>query len=108
MGLTACELYQIQSLQKILGSDSDKLGLKCQSVGASIISDDISYYILYFFLKYSNVKYSTSAPILSYALKPDKFVKDAGSREIEFSAILPAASNSVQFPEKTENSYLLL
>ena len=32
--------------------------------------------------------------------KPDKFVKDAGSREIEFSAILPA----LQFPQKTEIS----
>ena len=33
--------------------------------------------------------------------QPDEFVKDAGSREIEFSAILPA----LQFPQKTEKSY---
>ena len=32
--------------------------------------------------------------------QPDEFVKDAGSREIEFSAILPA----LQFPQKTEIS----
>ena len=32
--------------------------------------------------------------------QPDEFVKDAGSREIEFSAILPA----LQFPQKAEKS----
>ena len=35
--------------------------------------------------------------------QPDEFVKDAGSREIEFSAILPA----LQFPQKTEKSYFI-
>ena len=106
--------------------------MRCLRLGTAIISDDLSFFLIIFFLsddlsfflmiffsddlsflcsfffKNSNVKYSTSAPILSYAWKPDKFVKDAATREIEFSAILQTASNSMQFPQKTENSYLLL
>ena len=67
------------------------------SRGASIISDDIS------FISSSNIQKSSIQLLRRSFLmpwKPDKFVKDAGSREIEFSAILPA----LQFPQKTEIS----
>ena len=56
------------------------------SRGASIISDDISY------ISSSNIQMSSIQLLRRSFLvpwKPDKFVKDAGSREIEFSAILP-------------------
>ena len=71
--------------------------------------NNIWWYFLYFFFKYSNVKYSTSAPILSCALETRQICQRCGkSWNWIFCYFAAPASNSVQFPQKTENSYLLL